>query len=139
MPQAHIRANEVLDNGSLAFENDDTAPWIAGTADFHRGGCSLRSGAIPDDGQTAVSVVLEGSGTLTFWWKVSSNGAPSVTITGLPEGAAVAIRFGESGIPIPAAAFVGFGDKAEGVFSLALNPEGVVNGVKVQPAKGAWR
>ncbi len=71
-------------------------------------------------------------------WVVTPNGnATAVRIENLPEGATVAIRFGESGIPIPSAAFMGFGTgENANVFSLALDPEGEVNGVRVQPIIG---
>ena len=58
-----------------------------------------------------------------------------MTITGLAEGETVAIRLGD--YIVPSAAFKGFDAGAtEGVFSLALNPEGEVNGVKVKPIIG---
>ena len=70
-------------------------------------------------------------------WVVKPTGnATEVTITGLAEGETVAgVKIGD--YVVPSAAFVGFGAGAtEGVFSLALDPEGEVNGVKVKPIIG---
>ena len=58
--------------------------------------------------------------------------APAVTFKNLPEGAKVVVKL--NGYNVPSEAFMGWGEG--GVFSLALNPEGVVNGVKVTPTIG---
>ena len=74
-------------------------------------------------------------------WIVTPNvGATEVTVTGLPEGAKLAVKCGD--YAVPSAAFAGFGEgKTEGVFSLALNPEGVVTigdkEIRVAPTVGA--
>ena len=59
-------------------------------------------------------------------WVVTPNtGVTALTIAGLPEGAKLAVKCGD--YSVPSAAFVGFGEgKAEGVFSLALDENGVV-------------
>lgn len=60
------------------------------------------------------------------WVVTPTNGATAVTIEGLPEGETVAgVKIG--GVDIPSGAFMGFGTgENANVFSLALNPEGVV-------------
>ena len=68
------------------------------------------------------------------WVVVPNSGVEAVTIENLPTGSAVAVKL--NGYAVPSAAFIGFGDQAEGVFSLALNPKGEVNGVKVTPTIG---
>ena len=69
-------------------------------------------------------------------WVITPEGnVAAVTIENLPTGAAVAIKL--NGYTIPSAAFMGFGTgENANVFSLALDPEGEVNGVKVQPTIG---
>ena len=69
-------------------------------------------------------------------WVVTPEGnVAAVTIKNLPDGATVAMKL--NGYTIPSAAFMGFGTgENANVFSLALNPEGVVNGVRVQPTIG---
>ena len=38
----------------------------------HDGDAALRSGVIGDNGSTSVEIVVNGSGTISFWWKTSS-------------------------------------------------------------------
>ena len=67
-------------------------------------------------------------------WVITPNkGVEAVTITGLPDGAKVAVKCG--GYAVPSAAFVGWGEDGK-TFSLALNPDGVVDGVPVKPMIG---
>ena len=61
-----------LGNTTLAFDTDGDAAWFVQTEVFHSGGSAARSGAIGDDGKTHLTTTVPGPGTLSFWWKVSS-------------------------------------------------------------------
>ena len=86
-------------------------------------------------GPTCEGGTIEWSDAANAWVVTPNVGVTEVTIAGLPEGAKVAVKCG--GYAVPSAAFVGFGEgKTEGVFSLALDENGVVNGVPVKPMIG---
>ena len=61
-----------LGNTTLAFDTDGEAAWFVQTEVSHSGGSAARSGAIGDDGETRLTTTVPGPGTLSFWWKVSS-------------------------------------------------------------------
>lgn len=61
-----------LGNTALAFDTDGDAAWFVQTEVSHSGGSAARSGAIGDDGETHLTTTVPGPGTLSFWWKVSS-------------------------------------------------------------------
>ena len=61
-----------LGNTTLAFDTDGDAAWFVQTEVSHSGGSAARSGAIGDDGKTHLTTTVPGPGTLSFWWKVSS-------------------------------------------------------------------
>ncbi len=61
-----------LGNTTLAFDTDGEAAWFVQTEVSHSGGSAARSGAIGDDGETHLTTTVPGPGTLSFWWKVSS-------------------------------------------------------------------
>ena len=61
-----------LGNTALAFDTDGDAAWFVQTEVSHSGGSAARSGAIGDDGETRLTTTVPGPGTLSFWWKVSS-------------------------------------------------------------------
>lgn len=61
-----------LDNTALAFGTDGNASWFVQSDEFHSGRSAARSGAIDHGGETRLTTTVSGPGTLSFWWKVSS-------------------------------------------------------------------
>lgn len=61
-----------LDNTALAFGTDGDVPWFVQSDEFHSGGSAARSGGIDHGGETRLTTTVSGPGTLSFWWKVSS-------------------------------------------------------------------
>ncbi len=61
-----------LDNTALAFGTDGDTPWFVQSEVSHSGGSAARSGTIDHGGETRLTTTVSGPGTLSFWWKVSS-------------------------------------------------------------------
>jgi len=62
-----------LNNSNLLWNSVDTnIPWYGQTGVSHDGVASGRSYFIGDNQRTALLTATNGPGTLTFWWKVSS-------------------------------------------------------------------
>ena len=92
-----------LDNIVLAFSTNGDAPWIAQTEVSHSGGSAVRSGAVGDGGASRLTTEVSGEGTLSFWWKVSSQpncGMLSVSVDGV-ERAAVSGERGWARVEVP--------------------------------------
>jgi hypothetical protein len=67
-----ISLNAALDNNILNFTTGGNANWFAQTATSHYGGSAARSGIIYDNQSSWLKTTLTGPGTLSFYWKVSS-------------------------------------------------------------------
>lgn len=61
-----------LDNATLTFGMDGDTPWFVQSEVSHSGGSAARSGTIDHGGETRLTTTVSGPGTLSFWWKVSS-------------------------------------------------------------------
>jgi hypothetical protein len=64
-----------LDNTALTWTTPSGTPWFGQTNIFHPSGANAaaaRSYFIGDSQQTVLATTATGPGTLTFWWKVSS-------------------------------------------------------------------
>lgn len=61
-----------LDNAALVFGTDGDTPWFVQSEVSHSGGSAARSGTIDHGGETRLTTTVSGEGTLSFWWKVSS-------------------------------------------------------------------
>jgi len=61
-----------LDNTALAFLTGGDAPWIGQTQTSYDGQHAAQSGGIGSDQTSTMQTTVTGPGTLTFWWKVSS-------------------------------------------------------------------
>jgi len=57
---------------NLTFYSSGNLNWIVDTANYHTGPASARSGRIADSQSTILKASFRGAGTLSFWWKVSS-------------------------------------------------------------------
>jgi alpha-tubulin suppressor-like RCC1 family protein len=61
-----------LNTTNLVWSGSGMAPWFAQTAVSHDGFAAARSGAITDSQSSVLQTAVTGPGTLSFWWKVSS-------------------------------------------------------------------
>jgi hypothetical protein len=69
---AGITLNQALDNNSLAFSTGGDASWFGQESLSFVGGSSARSGYISDNQSSWLQTTVVGPGTLSFYWKVSS-------------------------------------------------------------------
>ena len=63
---------EALNATNLAWSSGGDSPWYSQVAINHDGVVGLRSGAITGNQQSTAQTSADGPGTLSFWWKVSS-------------------------------------------------------------------
>lgn len=63
---------DTLNAPFLAWNTGGDLPWFSQTSETHDGIMAAQSGGILDDQQSWVETSLTGPGTLTFWWRVSS-------------------------------------------------------------------
>jgi hypothetical protein len=70
-----------VDNESLTWGTSgaSTAPWFGQTTVTHDSVDAARSGAITHGQQSDLTTTVTGPGTLTFWWKVSSENSPGTS------------------------------------------------------------
>ena len=61
-----------LNNNKFGWSTTPSVPWFGQTNISHDGVASARSFFIGDGQQTSLTTVTNGPGTLSFWWKVSS-------------------------------------------------------------------
>jgi len=61
-----------LDATNLSWTTDGDAQWHGLTALSHYGGSAGQSGPLGDGQSSRLATTVNGPGTLTFWWKVSS-------------------------------------------------------------------
>ena len=59
---------------NLTFFSESASPWRIDTGTYSTAPGSARSGVISDNGSTSLTTTVQGKGTLTFKWKVSSEG-----------------------------------------------------------------
>lgn len=67
------RLNWAVNATNLVFSTGGNARWFAQASDTHDGVAAARSGSISHDQNTWVETTVEGTGTISFWWKVSSH------------------------------------------------------------------
>ena len=63
-----------LDNTSVSFTTGGSASWFPQTDTSHDGVDAARSGLISDNQSSWMKATVSGSGTFSFWWRVSSEG-----------------------------------------------------------------
>ena len=63
---------ESLNATNLTWITGGDAPWFPETSITHDGVAALQSGAIGANQQSTLQTTVNGPGTLSFWWKVSS-------------------------------------------------------------------
>ena len=59
---------------NLTFFSESASPWRIDTGTYSTAPGSARSGVISDNGSTSLTTTVQGKGTLSFKWKVSSEG-----------------------------------------------------------------
>jgi Concanavalin A-like lectin/glucanases superfamily len=69
-----IPLDEALNATNLTWTTSGDANWFGQTTNTHDNVSAAQSGAIGDNGQTWIETTVAGPGTLSFWWKVSSEG-----------------------------------------------------------------
>jgi hypothetical protein len=70
--QSLLPLGPALNATNLLWTSAGNAPWFGETNLTHDGVAAARSGGIGDGQQSSLQTVVTGPGTLTFWWKVSS-------------------------------------------------------------------
>ncbi len=70
--QPPMSLRDALDNTSLTFTTGGGANWSGQTATTHDGTDAAQSGSIGDSASSWMQTTVSGAGTLSFWWKVSS-------------------------------------------------------------------
>lgn len=75
---AAVSPSEGLNMDGGMFEIVGETDWVADNIETHDGYASMRSGAIGDGEKSALTAVVHGAGTVSFWWKVSSQRFDSV-------------------------------------------------------------
>src|SRR5206468_2375479 len=63
---------EALDTPGWVWTTSDSAPWVGQPTVTHDGVDAARSGAAGDDAASSLRTKVTGPGTVSFWWKVSS-------------------------------------------------------------------
>ena len=63
---------EAVDAPGLTWTTNGSPAWFVQTNVTHDGADAAQSGAIADGGATTMQTTVIGPGTLSFWWKVSS-------------------------------------------------------------------
>jgi hypothetical protein len=64
--------NQALDNPNLSFTLGGNANWFPETTTYYYGGSAAQSGAIGNNQSSWLQTTVVGPGTLSFYWKVSS-------------------------------------------------------------------
>jgi hypothetical protein len=71
-PPPGVSLNTALDNDNLAFTTAGNANWAGETATYYYGGSAAQSGAITHSQSSSLQTTIPGPGTISFYWKVSS-------------------------------------------------------------------
>ncbi len=69
-----------LDTAAFTWTTSGTPPWAGQTAVSHDGVDAARSGRIGDSQTTSFQTTVVGPGTVSFWWKVSSESSDQLRL-----------------------------------------------------------
>ena len=72
MPLPPITLNQALDNNRLSFTTGGDANWFGQNTTWHYGGSAAQSGAVLDGQTSWLQTTVQGPGTMTFYWKIST-------------------------------------------------------------------
>jgi len=67
-----VTLGEAVDNTGLTWSTFGSAHWFGQTSTSYYGGDAAQSGKVIDDAYTWIQTTVTGPGTLSFYWKVSS-------------------------------------------------------------------
>jgi hypothetical protein len=67
-----VIANALNSGAAISYFTWGSMPWLVQSSTTHDGVSAMQSGAIGHSQTSVVEAVVDGSGTLSFWWKVSS-------------------------------------------------------------------
>lgn len=67
-----VTLGEAVDNTGLTWSTFGSAHWFGQTSTSYYGGDAAQSGNVIDDAYTWIQTTVTGPGTLSFYWKVSS-------------------------------------------------------------------
>jgi hypothetical protein len=67
-----IPAADALGTSNLSWTTSGDAPWFGQPIVTHSGGYAAQSGRIGDNQQSVLQSAVIGPGTLSFWWRTSS-------------------------------------------------------------------
>ena len=70
-----IDVNSIVGGADMVWRMGGVAAWFEQSDVVKEGLWAMRSGAIGDNQESWIEATVEGRGTLTFWWRVSSEGA----------------------------------------------------------------
>ncbi|HTD65778.1 MAG TPA: polysaccharide lyase family 7 protein, partial [Candidatus Limnocylindria bacterium] len=71
-PAVAISLSDALDTTGLTWTTNGSPAWFGQTNVNHDGSDSAQSGAIGHSKTTSMQTTVQGPGTVSFWWKVSS-------------------------------------------------------------------
>ena len=69
---AQLSLGEAVDNTALTWTTGGDANWFGQTSTYYHDGDAAQSGDIEDYEESWIKTTVTGPGTLTFYWKVSS-------------------------------------------------------------------
>lgn len=64
--------NSALDNNALTFSTSGSADWVGQQQTYYYNGAAAQSGYITHNQESIMTTSVTGPGSLSFWWKVSS-------------------------------------------------------------------
>ena len=67
-----ISLEKAVDNAALSWTIGGNSSWLGQTSSYYYGGDAAQSGAISHNQNSWIRTAVSGPGTLTFYWKVSS-------------------------------------------------------------------
>lgn len=68
----YMPLGQALNSGGLVWNSSGDSPWWGEVDVFHDGSDAAQCGTIGDSQQSTLQAAVFGPGTLSFWWKVSS-------------------------------------------------------------------
>jgi hypothetical protein len=74
-PIASLTLGDALDQPVQNWQTDATLPWHAQTNVHHDGVAAASSGMVRTGGSNGLEIDVTGPATITFWWKLSSQGS----------------------------------------------------------------
>jgi hypothetical protein len=104
-----VIANALNSDGTVHYFTWGSMPWSVQSSTTHDGVTAMQSGAIGHSQTSVIEAVIEGIGTLSFWWKVSSelgydflrfyvDGVEQDSLSGEVDWQQVTVNFPDAGV-----------------------------------------